>query len=131
MKVWVNGCFDVLHYGHFKLLNLAATLGDCLVIGIDSDLRIQSNKGVDRPYHNEEYRKYNLLSIKNVSKVIIFNTDSELKWNIQNEKPDIMLIGSDYKGKNIIGSEYIPKIVYFDRLHNFSTTDIIDDKFNS
>ncbi len=126
MKVWVNGCFDVLHHGHFKLLNYAVGLGDYLVVGVDTDLRVKELKGDDRPYHTEDERKYNLLSIKGVRKVVMFGSDIELEWQIKNEAPDIMVIGSDYKNKPIIGREFIPKIIYFDRLDNFSTTNILE-----
>jgi D-beta-D-heptose 7-phosphate kinase / D-beta-D-heptose 1-phosphate adenosyltransferase len=126
VKVWVNGCFDVLHHGHFKLLNYAAELGDYLVVGIDTNLRVRELKGDSRPYHTEDERRYNLLSIKGVRKVVMFGTDADLEWHIKNEAPDIMVIGSDYKNKSIIGKEFIPKIVYFDRLNNFSTTNILE-----
>jgi D-beta-D-heptose 7-phosphate kinase/D-beta-D-heptose 1-phosphate adenosyltransferase len=130
-KVWINGTFDVLHYGHFKLINYAKTLGDYIVIGIDSDERVKSLKGDDRPYHTQSERRYNLLSVMGINKVTIFNTDEELINTIQLEIPDLMVIGSDYRGKKIIGSDYIPVIYYFDRINNFSTTDIINGKSNN
>lgn len=131
MKVWINGCFDILHYGHIKLIKYANSIGDYLVVGIDTDRRVKELKGSDRPYHTEAQRRYNLLSIRGVDKVVFFDTDEELQWNIRNETPDIMVIGSDYKNKKIIGSEFIPKIVYFNRINEFSTTDIINGKSNS
>jgi D-beta-D-heptose 7-phosphate kinase/D-beta-D-heptose 1-phosphate adenosyltransferase len=124
MKIWINGSFDILHYGHFKLIEYASRLGTYITIGIDSDTRIRSLKGNHRPYHTEQERKFNLFSIKNVNKVIVFNTEDELIWNIQNEKPDIMVIGSDYMDKPIIGREFVPEVKFFNRL-NFSTTEII------
>jgi D-beta-D-heptose 7-phosphate kinase/D-beta-D-heptose 1-phosphate adenosyltransferase len=130
-RIWINGTFDILHYGHFKLINYAKTLGDYIVIGIDSDRRVKEFKGDDRPYHNEKQRLYNLLSLKSVSKVVLFDTDDELRYHIRNENVDIMVIGSDYRNKPIIGSEYIPNIIYFDRINNFSTTDIINGKSNN
>jgi rfaE bifunctional protein nucleotidyltransferase chain/domain len=130
-KIWINGTFDILHYGHFKLINYAKTLGDYIVIGIDSDRRVREFKGDDRPYHNEEQRLYNLLSLKSVSKVVLFDTDDELRYHIRNENVDIMVIGSDYRNKTIIGSEYMPNIIYFDRINNFSTTNIINGKSNN
>lgn len=131
MKVWVNGCFDVLHYGHFKLLEYAYHLGDYVVVGIDSDRRVKGLKGNDRPYHTQHQRRSNLLSVKWVNKVVVFDTDDELRWHIQNEEVDIMVIGSDYKNKEIIGSEFIPKITYFDRMNDFSTTNILNGKSNN
>lgn len=127
MKVWVNGCFDILHYGHFRLLRHAVKLGDRVVVGIDSDRRVKELKGTDRPYHTEVQRKHNLKCINGIRKVIVFDTDKELRWHIENEEPDIMVIGSDYKGKEIIGSEFIKRIEYFDRIKNLSTTKILKD----
>jgi D-beta-D-heptose 7-phosphate kinase/D-beta-D-heptose 1-phosphate adenosyltransferase len=125
-KVWVNGSFDMLHYGHLRLIDYASKIGSYLVIGIDTDERIKSLKGNHRPYHTEEERIFNLFSIKGVNKVVIFNTDDELIWHIQNEKPDVMVIGSDYIDKPIIGREFIPSIRFFDRL-DYSTTEMLNN----
>lgn len=126
MKVWVNGCFDILHYGHLQMLRYAGRLGDRLVVGIDSDSRVKELKGNDRPYHTETQRKFNLKQLKYVDKVIIYESEEMLEWNIRNEEPDVMVIGSDYKDKRIIGVECIKKIDYFKRIENISTTDIIN-----
>ena len=123
VKVWVNGCFDILHNGHFRLLRYASKLGDDLVVGIDSDRRVRELKGRE-PYHTELERKFNLLSIKGVCKVVIFKDDESLMWHIENEAPDIMVIGSDYRDKRIIGREFIPKIEFFNRIDYLSTTGI-------
>ena len=130
MKIWMNGCFDILHHGHFRMIEYATSLGT-LVIGVDTDERIKKMKGMDRPYHTLEQRIFNLLSIKGVYTVVSFNTDDELIRQIQLIEPDIFVIGSDYKNKPIIGSEYVKEIRYFDRLENFSTTDILNYEHNS
>lgn len=124
-KVWVNGSFDILHYGHYKLINYAASLGK-LIIGIDSDARIKLKKGELRPFHKEKQRKFNLLCLKGVSKVLIFNTDEELKKIIKNEDVDIMVIGCEYKNKKIIGKEFFKKVLYYPKIKNFSTTKILN-----
>ena len=124
-KIWMNGCFDILHYGHFRMIEYAASLG-FLRIGIDGDYRIKEMKGKDRPFHNQNERFYNLKSIKGVDGVHIFNTDNELMEVIKLYKPDIFVIGSDYKDKPIIGSEYVGEIIYFDRIEGFSTTKILE-----
>jgi cytidyltransferase-like protein len=123
-KVWVNGTFDVLHNGHFQLLNLAATHGR-LIVGIDSDRRVRELKGDSRPYHNQFERAYNLMSIRGVYNVIVFDSDDELKELLKKNKPDYLVIGSDYRGKKIIGGEYANEIIYFDRIDH-STTKIME-----
>jgi D-beta-D-heptose 7-phosphate kinase/D-beta-D-heptose 1-phosphate adenosyltransferase len=125
VRVWVNGSFDVLHIGHIKLLKYAFSLGEVFV-GIDSDRRIKQLKGNNRPFNSEQDRLDFLSSIKYISKTSIFNSDEELIHLIQMYQPDYMVIGSDYKNKPIIGSEYISKIVYFDRIKNKSTTEILN-----
>lgn len=125
MKIWINGCFDILHYGHFKLISYARSFGEELVVGIDTDERVKQLKGLDRPFHNVKEREFNLRRLKDVTKVVTFGTDEELIWHIRNENPDAMVIGSDYRNKPIIGIDYFKKIYYFDRIDNFSTTNII------
>ena len=101
MKVWINGCFDVLHYGHFRLINYARSYGGELIIGIDSDRRVKESKGDERPIHTAEQRKYNLLQLLGVSDVWVFDTDEELDELIKNYQPDLFVIGDDYKYKII------------------------------
>ena len=125
MKIWINGCFDILHHGHFQMIRYARSLGDELIVGIDSDERVKQLKGQDRPYHTDVQRKYNLYRLKDVTKVVTFGTDNELLWHIENEEPDCMVIGSDYKNKNIIGFDLFRKVYYFDRVSNLSTTNIL------
>lgn len=122
----MNGCFDILHYGHFRMIEYAASLGT-LIIGIDTDMRVKEMKGVDRPFHNMVERMFNLRSIKGVTTVVTFDTDEELIRQLKLFKPDIFVIGSDYKDKSIIGSEYAKEILYFDRIDSFSTTKILEN----
>ena len=127
-KVWINGCFDVLHHAHFKMIEHASTFGDLLVIGIDSDKRVKELKGDGRPFHNENERKYNLEQIKGVSKVVIFDSSIILEEMIKSYQPDVFVIGSDYKNKPIVGEQYAKSIVYFNRMENFSTTKILTNE---
>ena len=127
-KVWINGCFDVLHHAHFKMIEHASTFGDLLVVGIDSDKRVKELKGDDRPFHNENERKYNLEQIKGVSKVVIFDSSIALEEMIKSYQPDVFVIGSDYKNKTIVGEQYAKSIVYFNRMENFSTTKILTNE---
>ena len=77
--VWVNGCFDVLHREHVQLLRYAASLGDKLIVAIDSDKKVKLDKWSTRPYNSQEDRKYFLASIRYVDEVLIFNSKDELK----------------------------------------------------
>lgn len=127
MKVFVNGSFDVLHYGHIGLLNFAKEQGSYLLVAIDSDRRISEKKGKDRPF-NSQFDRYMLMrNLKAVDDVRIFDSDQELIDIIKDYMPDIMIVGSDWKGKPIIGSEYAKKLIYFERLYDESTTKKLED----
>jgi D-beta-D-heptose 7-phosphate kinase/D-beta-D-heptose 1-phosphate adenosyltransferase len=126
--VWINGCFDVLHYGHFKLIQYASSFGEKLVIGIDSDKRVKQLKGEDRPFHTQQQREYNLRQIRGVGDVIIFHTEDDLRNTLQKLKPEIFVIGSDYMDKPIIGGEWAKEIKFFDRIEGFSTTKLLEDE---
>ena len=123
--VFVNGTFDVLHPGHMALLNYAKSLGYWLVVGIDSDQRVKQLKGHNRPINNEVFRKTMLENVRPVDQVIIFNSDAELVNLIA--QYDIMVKGSDYQGKPIVGQDVCPELVFFKRVNDFSTTQIIKD----
>lgn len=127
-KVWLNGCFDVLHHAHFKMIEFASTFGEIVVIGIDSDRRVKELKGDDRPFHSEQERKYNLERIKGVSKVVIFDSSELLEEIIKTYQPNVFVIGSDYKNKPIIGEQYAKSIVFFNRMEDFSTTKILTNE---
>jgi len=126
--VWINGCFDVLHRGHIELFKFAESMGDFVIVGIDSDFRVKQLKGDSRPINSEEDRKFMLESIECIDKVVIFQTSSELRGMIHHFKPDIMIVGSDYKDKTVIGSEYAGELIFFDRIGDYSTTNILEKK---
>lgn len=119
-KIFVNGTFDILHKGHLELLAFAKQQGDLLTVGIDSDARVKELKGRSRPINNQEDRAYMLSHLRAVDNVVVFSTDDELKKLVSEH--DIMVKGSDYKGKPIIGIEGCKEIIFFDLLNGYSTT---------
>lgn len=126
IKIVVNGSFDIIHLGHIRLLEYAKSYPNSYVyVLIDSDARIKELKGKDRPVNNEYERSSLLAALKSVDRVDVFNSDKELETYIKNYEPDLMIKGSDYEGKPIIGSEYCKKIVFYDRLEKYSTTNKI------
>jgi rfaE bifunctional protein nucleotidyltransferase chain/domain len=123
-KIFVNGTFDIVHRGHLELLNYAKSLGDYLIVAIDSDERVKKLKGEKRPINNLQDRLFLLSNLKSVDEVVSFNTDEELIDFIK--KCDIMVKGSDYKGKSVLGQKYCEEVVYYDRTEH-STTKTIQD----
>lgn len=124
-KVFVNGTFDLLHEGHIALINYAKTLGDELNIAIDSDERVKQLKGAERPINNQTERSTLLINLKAVDNVYIFDTDEELEYLVSIH--DVMVKGSDYKDKSIIGQNVCKELVFFDRIDGYSTTQKIQD----
>tara|TARA_R110000803_G_scaffold13430_5_gene37763 strand:- start:2013 stop:2423 length:411 start_codon:yes stop_codon:yes gene_type:complete len=126
-KVFVNGAFDVLHSGHLNLLDFAGMLGGHLLVAIDTDEKIRYNKGADRPFNNLKNRKHLMSMLKPVTNVVSFNSDKELSDIIKRYEPDVMIKGSDWRGKKIVGEEYCEDIVFFERTNDESTTKTLQD----
>ena len=126
MIIFVNGAFDILHTGHIDLLNYAKSLGDHLIVAIDSDERVSSMKGPSRPVNNEKERKYMLENLKPVDQVFVFDSSEELEKLVSVVKPAIMVVGSDWKGKKVIGSQHAGSLKFFDRIEGYSSTEIIE-----
>ena len=124
--IFTNGCFDILHIGHIELFKYAKSLGDKLIVGIDSDERIRQSKGNNRPINTSENRKHILSAIRYIDNVYIFNNDEELISLVVDIKPDIIVVGSDWENKNVIGSEYAKEIKFFKRIPEYSTTKTIE-----
>ena len=97
-----------------------------MVVGIDSDSKISSEKGDGRPINSQSDRKFVLESISYVDRVVIFYTSNELSGLVEKFSPDIMVIGSDWEGKNIVGGKFAGKIQYFKRIGAYSTTAILN-----
>ena len=126
-KVFVNGTFDLLHRGHIELLNYAMTQGGHVCVGIDTDDRVRQMKGPTRPIHNQEERKFFLENLKAVDEVRFFSNDKELEGLVKSYQPDIMIVGSDWKDKSVIGSYWAAKLIFFDRIGEYATTKTIQD----
>ena len=126
-RVIVNGTFDILHRGHIEMLNYARSQGSYLLVCIDSDRRVRELKGTSRPVNKQEDRKFALDNLKAVNAVWIFDTAEELEHICKVYKPDLMVKGSDYVGKDIVGREYCNKIDFFNLVPEYSTTKTIEN----
>ena len=126
--IWTNGCFDILHRGHIELFRYAKSLGDKLIVGVDSDERVRLDKGEDRPINTLDDRMHVLNSIKYVDMVLPFNSTEELEIKIKYWSPAVMVIGSDWKGKKVVGQEYTGEVDFFDRIEGYSTTEMLKNE---
>ena len=124
-RIVVNGTFDILHSGHLALLNHARSLGDYLVVAIDSDRRVQELKGANRPINTQAERQELLSNLRAVDEVRIFNSDQELVDIIAGCA--IMVKGSDYEGKTIVGQDVCKELIFFKLKNGYSTTNKIQD----
>ena len=128
--VFINGCFDILHVGHIRMFKYAKSLGSKLIVAIDSDDRVKSSKGQLRPFTCLADRIEMLKSIKHIDDVLFFSSDFELEEIIKKINPDFMVIGSDWKGKTVIGEKYAKELKFFRRIDGYSTTKIFEDITN-
>lgn len=127
--VFTNGCFDLLHPGHVKLLNYAKSCGDLLIVGMNSDTSIRLLKGENRPICNENDRSDMLACLSCVDMVVIFDDETPLKL-IEAIQPDVLVKGADYQDKQIVGAELVKarggKVVFCPLVKDYSTTKIIE-----
>ena len=127
--VFTNGCFDLLHKGHIDLLKRASEFGDKLIIGINSDESVKKIKGDNRPIEDQKTRKKNLLKLKFVDDVYVFEETTPLKI-IKFICPDVLVKGADYTIHGIVGSKFVSgnggKIKIIPLTPGFSTTKSIE-----
>ena len=126
---WTNGCYDILHRGHLELFKYAKSLGDKLIVGIDSDIKVRDSKGDGRPVNIQEDRKFFLESLIYVDEVVIFNTAEELEGRVEAIRPKFIVIGSDYKNKIVVGKQHAKEgVKFFERIGEYSTTNILNNE---
>ena len=126
--VFTNGCFDILHMGHVDYLSKAATYGDVLVIGLNTDASVRKLKGPGRPVNEQNARAALLASLFFVDAVVLFGQDTPYEL-IQMIQPDVLVKGSDYKEEDMVGYDIVRskngRIIAIDLLQGYSTTNII------
>ena len=106
--VFTNGCFDLLHIGHIAYLKEAKSLGDRLIIGVNSDASVKRLKGTNRPIKDQENRLAILSSLEMVDACLLFEEDTPYRI-IQLIQPDILVKGGDWKVSEIVGSDIVLK----------------------
>ena len=124
-KIAVNGTFDILHRGHLDMLKFARSQGDELLVIIDTDRRVKELKGESRPINSQDDRKYMLESLKFVDRVEFFDSKEDLKRVLEAYQPDVIVKGSDWKGKSTTSQLYCNEVIYYDRVGDYSTTNTI------
>jgi rfaE bifunctional protein nucleotidyltransferase chain/domain len=123
--VFTNGCFDLLHPGHIKLLKEAKSKGDILVVGLNSDQSVRKIKGKGRPVLNQKARVTVLSALEYVDFIVIFGEPTPYKI-IKYLRPNYLVKGSDWEEKKIVGRNLVERVFRVKLLNNYSTTSIID-----
>ena len=122
--VFTNGCFDVLHQGHRKLLEDAKKLGDVLVVGLNSDRSVSKLKGKHRPVNGWKQRLDALSALPSVDAIIVFEEDTPLRL-LQELRPDVLVKGGDYEATSVIGNEIVDRVVIIPLVDGFSSSKLI------
>jgi len=127
--VFTNGCFDILHAGHIHYLNSARSLGDLLIVGLNSDKSVKKIKGALRPINSEKERAYTLSALECVDYIVLFDEETPEKL-IKEIKPDILVKGADWEEEKIVGAKFVKsyggKVERIPFKFETSTTKIID-----
>jgi D-beta-D-heptose 7-phosphate kinase/D-beta-D-heptose 1-phosphate adenosyltransferase len=125
---FTNGCFDILHPGHVKVLTAARGACDRLIVGLNSDASVRRLKGEGRPVQNEEARAEVLAALEAVDLVAIFEEDTPLKL-ITRIKPSVLVKGGDYTREGVVGHEIVEahggEVMLVDLLDGHSTTSLV------
>lgn len=127
--VFTNGCFDILHRGHVEYLAKAASEGDVLIIGLNTDASVKRLKGPLRPVQDEKSRALILAALSFVHAVVFFDEDTPYSL-IQLVQPDILIKGGDYIIEQIVGYDIVKDkggvIKTIDFVPGYSTTNILN-----
>jgi D-beta-D-heptose 7-phosphate kinase/D-beta-D-heptose 1-phosphate adenosyltransferase len=123
--IFTNGCFDILHFGHIRYLEKSKKLGDVLIVGLNSDESVKSLKGNNRPINKQNERVTVLAALSFIDYIVIFE-DLDPYNLIKQIKPDILVKGADYEGKEVIGSELVNEVVLMPFEQGYSTSSIIN-----
>ncbi len=126
--VFTNGCFDVIHRGHVELLEFARSLGDVLIVGLNTDDSVRRLKGPDRPVNTLRDRAAVLLAIRWVDFVVPFSEDTPERL-IRELRPDVLVKGGDYRLEEIVGADFVlsygGEVKVFPYREGYSTTSIL------
>ena len=127
--VFTNGCFDLLHPGHIRSLELARALGDMLIVGLNSDASVRQLKGKGRPVITERERAEILAALECVDAVVIFD-DRTPREMITGLLPDVLVKGGDWPGDQIVGREEVEaaggRVVSVPVVPGYSTSAILE-----
>jgi len=127
--VFTNGVFDLIHSGHVDYLSKAKSLGDILIVGLNSDDSVKRIKGDKRPILKQEERAFILSNLKPVNYVVLFDDDTPEKL-ISEIIPDILVKGADWAVEKIVGKEIVEKnggkVMNIEFVNDQSTSKIID-----
>lgn len=123
--VFTNGCFDILHRGHVQYLDTAKSYGDILILGLNSDESVRALKGPSRPITDEDDRAFMLAALESVDYVVKFTQDTPYEL-IKIVKPDVLVKGGDYEGKEVVGSDIAKEIRLVQFVDGKSTTKTIE-----
>ena len=123
--VWTNGTFDILHPGHIELFKVARSLGDKVIVATDTDEKIKADKGDHKPINDLCYRVAMLEAIKYIDVVHTFGNRQELEGLIQLYNPDILLLGDDWQGGDVVGIEHAKGVRFLPRVGGYASSKTI------
>lgn len=123
---FTNGCFDLLHVGHLTALDHARSICDFLVVGVNSDRWVREQKGADRPIFPCWQRMTMLQALRAVDAVVEFDTEDELRRLIFAVRPDALIKGHEYRGRDVTGAGFAEDLYYSPMIVGISTSEIIE-----